>query len=147
MGIEGKISQVLVSEGDEVHAGDPLVVVDPTGIREQLTAAQAEFTAAQSELTNAQAAITQAQSRIASAQSQYTHSSATAPFSGKLIASSTFAVGQKVSAGQTIGRMVNDSQMQLAVQFSSEYAKDIKAGSDGYDLYLCRTDFRCGFVD
>ena len=68
LGIEGKISQVLVSEGDEVHAGDPLVVVDPTGIREQLTAAQAEFTAAQSELTNAQAAITQAQSRIASAQ-------------------------------------------------------------------------------
>ncbi|MFR0923891.1 MAG: HlyD family efflux transporter periplasmic adaptor subunit [Butyricicoccaceae bacterium] len=128
LGIEGKISQVLVSEGDEVHAGDPLVVVDPTGIREQLTAAQAEFTAAQSELTNAQAAITQAQSRIASAQSQYTHGSATAPFSGKFIASSTFAVGQKVSAGQTIGRMVNDSQMQLAVQFSSEYAKDIKAG-------------------
>ena len=128
LGIEGKISQVLVSEGDEVHAGDPLVVVDPTGIREQLTAAQAEFTAAQSELTNAQAAITQAQSRIASAQSQYTHGSATAPFSGKFIASSTFAAGQKVSAGQTIGRMVNDSQMQLAVQFSSEYAKDIKAG-------------------
>ena len=128
LGLEGKISQVLVSEGDAVHAGDPLVVVDPTGIREQLTAAQAEFTAAQSELTNAQAAITQAQSRIASAQSQYTHSSATAPFSGKFIASSTFAVGQKVSAGQTIGRMVNDSQMQLAVQFSSEYAKDIKAG-------------------
>lgn len=31
LGIEGKISQVLVSEGDEVHAGDPLVVVDPTG--------------------------------------------------------------------------------------------------------------------
>ena len=93
LGIEGKISQVLVSEGDEVHAGDPLVVVDPTGIREQLTAAQAEFTAAQSELTNAQAAITQAQSRIASAQSQYTHGSATAPFSGKFIASSTFAVG------------------------------------------------------
>ena len=108
LGIEGKISQVLVSE--------------------QLTAAQAEFTAAQSELTNAQAAITQAQSRIASAQSQYTHGSATAPFSGKFIASSTFAAGQKVSAGQTIGRMVNDSQMQLAVQFSSEYAKDIKAG-------------------
>ena len=128
LGIEGKISQVLVSEGDEVHAGDPLVVVDPTGIREQLTAAQAEFTAAQSELTNAQAAITQAQSRIASAQSQYTHGSATAPFGGKFIASSTFAAGQKVSAGQTIGRMVNDSQMQLAVQFSSEYAKDIKAG-------------------
>ena len=128
LGLEGKITQVLVSEGDEVHAGDPLVVVDPTGIREQLTAAQAEFTAAQSELTNAQAAITQAQSRIASAQSQYTHSSATAPFSGKFIASSTFAVGQKVSAGQTIGRMVNDSQMQLAVQFSSEYAKDIKTG-------------------
>lgn len=128
LGLEGKISQVLVSEGDEVHAGDPLVVVDPTGIREQLTAAQAEFTAAQSELTNAQAAITQAQSRIASAQSQYTHGSATAPFSGKFIASSTFSVGQKVSAGQTIGRMVNDSQMQLAVQFSSEYAKDIKAG-------------------
>lgn len=68
-----------------MHAGDPLVVVDPTGIREQLTAAQAEFTAAQSELTNAQAAITQAQSRIASAQSQYTHGSATAPFSGKFI--------------------------------------------------------------
>ena len=74
--------------------------------REQLTAAQAEFIAAQSELTNAQAAITQAQSRIASAQSQYTHGSATAPFSGKFIASSTFAAGPKVSAGQTIGRMV-----------------------------------------
>ena len=128
LGLEGKITQVLVSEDDEVHAGDPLVVVDPTEVREQLTAAQAEFTTAQSELTNAQAAITQAQSRIASAQSQYTHSSATAPFSGKFIASSTFAVGQKVSAGQTIGRMVNDSQMQLAVQFSSEYAKDIKVG-------------------
>ncbi len=128
LGLEGKISQVLVSEDDEVHAGDPLIVVDPTEVREQLTAAQAEFTAAQTELTNAQAAITQAQSRIASAQSQYTHGSATAPFTGKFIASSTFAVGQKVSAGQNIGRMVNDSQMQLAVQFSSEYAKDIKAG-------------------
>ena len=126
--------------------GDPLVVVDPTGIREQLTAAQAEFTAAQSELTNAQAAITQAQSRIASAQSQYTHGSATAPFSGKFIASSTFSVGQKVSAGQTIGRMVNDSQMQLAVQFSSEYAKDIKAGQTAHDLLTSvRTGFVCGF--
>ena len=119
--------KAAVEAGKHIFMEKPCAV-DPTGIREQLTAAQAEFTAAQSGLTNAQAAITQAQSRIASAQSQYTHGSATAPFSGKFIASSTFAAGQKVSAGQTIGRMINDSQMQLAVQFSSEYAKDIKAG-------------------
>ena len=38
--VKGKVTQVLVAEGDEVHTGDPLLVIDPTETRKELADAQ-----------------------------------------------------------------------------------------------------------
>jgi RND family efflux transporter MFP subunit len=50
--VMGRIQQVLVREGDSVHAGQTLIVLDDAGLRSQVEQAQAEVKAAQ----NAQAA-------------------------------------------------------------------------------------------
>ena len=45
--VKGKVTQVLVAEGDEVHTGDPLLVIDPTETRKELADAQKELTEAE----------------------------------------------------------------------------------------------------
>ena len=133
--IKGKVTQVLVAEGDEVHIGDQLLVIDPTETRKELEAAQTELTEAQRSVTAAQADVVKAQSALSAAQKKVGRLNITAPFTGKLVPvkdsdgkDTTFRVGEQISEGQVIGYMVNDSQMKLTLQFSAEYAKNIQAG-------------------
>ncbi|MBW4539058.1 MAG: HlyD family secretion protein [Myxacorys chilensis ATA2-1-KO14] len=77
--IAGTVDQVLVSDNQEVQAGQPLIKLDSRDLQVKLAQAQAELTAAQSKANtaqvnidlaakNAQAANTQAQGGIGTAQ-------------------------------------------------------------------------------
>lgn len=133
--VKGKVTQVLVAEGDEVHTGDPLLVIDPTETRKELADAQKELTEAERGVSDAQLEVSKAQSDLSAAQRKLSRLHITAPFTGKLIPTKdsdnkdvSFRVGEQVSEGQVIGYMVNDRQMKLTLAFSAEYARSIRTG-------------------
>ena len=73
--------------------------------------------------------MTQAQNALVSAQNKLNRLTVTAPISGRFVAATdsdgkatTYRVGEQISEGQTLGYMVNDSQMKLTLPFSAEYA-------------------------
>lgn len=66
--VKGKVTQVLVAEGDEVHTGDPLLVIDPTETRKELADAQKELTEAERGVSDAQLEVSKAQSDLSAAQ-------------------------------------------------------------------------------
>ena len=133
--IKGKVSQVLVTEGDEVVTGQLLVAVDPTETRKELDAAQKELVEAQRTVAEAQNTVTQAQNALVSAQNKLNHLNVTAPITGRFVAAAdsngnatTYRVGEQISEGQTLGYMVNDRQMKLSIYFRAAYSGSIKAG-------------------
>ncbi|MGI6182002.1 MAG: efflux RND transporter periplasmic adaptor subunit, partial [Agathobaculum sp.] len=133
--LKGKVSEVLVSVGDEVMEGDPILVVNPTETRKELETAQEELVSAQRGVSDAQAEVSRAQSEVNAAQKRLNRLTITAPFTGKLIpnasedgSTETYRVGQQVGEGTVIGYMVDDSKMNLSLYFSSAYLGDIKAG-------------------
>ena len=133
--VKCKVTQVLVAEGDEVHTGDPLLVIDPTETRKELADAQKELTEAERGVSDAQLEVSKAQSDLSAAQRKLSRLHITAPFTGKLIPAKdsddkdvSFRVGEQVSEGQVIGYMVNDRQMKLTLAFSAEYARSIRTG-------------------
>lgn len=133
--LKGKVTEVLVSVGDEVKKGDKLIVVNPTETRQELQTAQNELAEAQRSVTSAQAEVTQAQNTLSTAQKKLNKLNVTAPFTGKIIPVSdsdgnttTYRVGQQISEGEVIGHMVDDSKMNLSLYFSSAYMNDIQSG-------------------
>ena len=133
--LKGKVTEVLVSVGDEVKKGDKLVVVNPTETRQELETAQNELAEAQRSVTAAQAEVTQAQNTLSTAQKELNKLNVTAPFTGKIIPVSdsegnttTYRVGQQISEGEVIGHMVDDSKMNLSLYFSSAYMNNIQSG-------------------
>ena len=133
--LKGTVTEVLVEVGDEVKAGDELLVVNPTETREELQTAQNELVDAQRAVNEAQAEVTRAQGVLNTAQNQLGKLDITAPFTGKIIPatdsegnSTTYRVGQQVSEGEVIGYMVDDSTMKLSLYFSSAYINDIQPG-------------------
>ena len=133
--LKGTVTEVLVEVGDEVKAGDELLVVNPTETREELQTAQNELVDAQRAVNEAQAEVTRAQGVLNTAQNQLGKLNITAPFTGKIIPatdsegnSTTYRVGQQVSEGEVIGYMVDDSTMKLSLYFSSAYINDIQQG-------------------
>ncbi|HIY39078.1 MAG TPA: HlyD family efflux transporter periplasmic adaptor subunit [Candidatus Agathobaculum merdigallinarum] len=133
--LKGTVTEVLVEVGDEVKAGDELLVVNPTETREELQTAQNELVDAQRAVNEARAEVTRAQGVLNTAQNQLGKLNITAPFTGKIIPaadsegnSTTYRVGQQVSEGEVIGYMVDDSTMKLSLYFSSAYINDIQPG-------------------
>lgn len=133
--LKGTISEVLVEVGDEVKAGDRLVVVNPTETKKELKTAQEELTNAYRSVTDAQAEVTSAQNSVSAAQKKLSKLTVTAPFTGKIIPvtdsdgnSTDYRVGQQLSEGEVIGYMVDDSTMKLSLYYSAAYANAIKSG-------------------
>ena len=120
--VKGKVTQVLVAEGDEVHTGDPLLVIDPTETRKELADAQKELTEAERGVSDAQLEVSKAQSDLSAAQRKLI------PAKDSDDKDVSFRVGEQVSEGQVIGYMVNDRQMKLTLAFSAEYARSIRTG-------------------
>ena len=63
-----QIQQVLVDEGDRVTTGQPLVILDQSVIRTQITGAEANLEAAKARVIQREAALAQAKARLAEAQ-------------------------------------------------------------------------------
>ena len=133
--LKGTVTSVLVEVGNEVKAGDQLVVVDPTETRKELQTAQTALSDAQRAVSDAQAEVTAAQSTLSAAQKKLGKLSVTAPFTGKIIPASdgegketTYRVGQQVSEGEVIGYMVDDSTMKLSQYFNAAYRGAIQSG-------------------
>ena len=83
--IEGDVAAIKVADNQRVHAGDPLIVLDPADWQARLaqaTASAAEATAAvetaQRQVAQQQATIDAAQAAIAQAQAEQTRASADA---------------------------------------------------------------------
>lgn len=142
--LKGKVTEVAVEVGAEVKKNQKLLTVNPTETRKELTTAQEELTTAQRGVTDAMAEVNKAQNTVNAAQKKLNKLVITAPFTGKIVpvseieggggdpestaTSKTFRVGQQISEGQTIGYMVDDGSMRLALYFSTAYSKDIKSG-------------------
>src|SRR5579864_6441211 len=91
--IEGDVAAIKVTDNQRVHAGDPLIVLDPTDWRARLaqaTAAASEATAAvqtaQRQVTQQRAMIDAAEAAIVQAQAEQVRTGADAKRSGSLVA-------------------------------------------------------------
>ena len=91
--IEGDVAAIKVTDNQRVHAGDPLIVLDPADWRARLaqaTAAAAEATAAvqtaQRQVTQQRAMIDAAEAAIVQAQAEQVRTGADAKRSGSLVA-------------------------------------------------------------
>jgi membrane fusion protein (multidrug efflux system) len=91
--IEGDVAAIKVTDNQRVHAGDPLIVLDPADWRARLaqaTAAAAEATAAvqtaQRQVTQQRAMIDAAEAATVQAQAEQVRTSADAKRSGSLVA-------------------------------------------------------------
>lgn len=133
--LKGKITEVLVEIGDAVKTGDKLLVVNPTETRAEMVAAEQELSDAQRGVEEAQEEVASAQNEVAAVEQKMSRLSVTAPFTGKLVpveredgSSSIYRVGQQVSEGETIGYMVDDSQMKLSLDYNATYADTIQEG-------------------
>jgi HlyD family secretion protein len=69
--ISGKVTEVMVNEGDAVKTGDTLFKLDDTLLNAQLNQALTNLAAAQAGLESANTALTAAQAGVTTAQTQY----------------------------------------------------------------------------
>jgi membrane fusion protein (multidrug efflux system) len=76
--VNGYVEQVLVRDNQDVHAGDPLVRIDPRDYRAQAAQAQAQIAQARAAQDNARAAIGEQEAAIAQARAQLAAAQTTA---------------------------------------------------------------------
>lgn len=142
--IKGKILKVNVATGDTVKAGQVIMTIDPTETRKELEAAQT--------------ALNEAQKGVTDANKTLSNLTVTAPFTGRLLppgeatgsdagspapptgegkavsSGSTQEVkiqaGEEVSAGTTLGTLVDDTNMHLELYYSYAYIDQLKVGAE-----------------
>ena len=123
--LKGKVSEVLVQAGQPVKAGDRLLVVEPTEVREQLSDAQKD-------MVEARRSLEEASSEVSAAQKNVAELTTTAPFSGRIIPpeeAKTWHVGDELASGTELGTLVDDTVMKLPLYFSYAYINDIQPGA------------------
>lgn len=110
----GTVEEVFVTEGQFVHAGDPLYTVDSTD--------------AQKAVEDARKRVEDYQEQIDAIYDSYADLTFTAPFSGKLLEAADIQVGDEISAGTALGTLVDDSTMKLSLYFSYAYESEFYTG-------------------
>ena len=120
--IEGDVAAIKVADNQLVHAGDPLIVLDPADWRARLaqaTAAAAEATAAietaKRQVAQQQATIEAAQAAIVQAQAEQSRASADAARSGSLVANG-WASRQSNDQAVADSRKANASVVAMQAQ-------------------------------
>ncbi len=122
--IDGNVAAIMVSDNQRVHAGDPLIQLDPTDWRarlDQATASAAEAAAAvetaQRQVAQQQATIDAADAAITQAQAEQARAGADAARSGTLMAggwASRQANDQTIAAARKANAAVVAAQAQKA---------------------------------
>lgn len=140
----GDIAQVLIEKGQNVDAGDVIARFVSTENEADINQATEELVAAQRELTNAQQLldrgvattdrVVDARSELASAKARLTavqtaseNLTVIAPFAGRL-ETLDLDVGEYVSAGTDIGRLVDNTPLSVAIQVPQQQLTRIKSG-------------------
>lgn len=124
--IKGTVTEVLVSPGDAVSAGDTLVIIDPTETRQELQEAMDEEEDARKGIESAQRSLRAAQEAAAAL-------NISAPFAGTLIPdeeSGELRVnpGDELSSGTKLGTLVDDSILHVPLYYSYAYIDSITEG-------------------
>ena len=140
----GNVSEVLVSEGDDVEGGTVIARLSSTraeadlaGAREELARAQREFdTASQllergvataDRLSEARAALASAEASVARSEEAIESLEITAPFAGR-IETLTLDAGEFVQAGADVGRIVDNRPLTVAIQVPQQALGRIESG-------------------
>ena len=109
----GTVTDVFVTEGQQVMAGDPLFTYDSP--------------AAEKEVRDAKADIEGYQKKLNAAYKDIAALTLTAPYAGKLLETAQLTVGDEVS-GQKVATLVDDTRMRLTQYFSYAYEGELYAG-------------------
>ena len=109
----GTVTDVFVTEGQQVMAGDPLFTYDSP--------------AAEKDVRDAKADIEGYQKKLNAAYKDIAALTLTAPYAGKLLETAQLAVGDEVS-GQKVATLVDDTRMRLTQYFSYAYEGELYAG-------------------
>ena len=109
----GTVTDVFVSEGQQVAAGDPLFTYDSP--------------AAEKAVRDAKTDIEGYQKKLNAAYKDIAALTLTAPYDGKLMETVKLTVGDEVSA-QKVATLVDDTRMRLTQYFSYAYESEVYAG-------------------
>ena len=110
----GTVTDVLVTEGQQVTAGTPLFIIDSP-------AAEAAVQKARADVEGYEKQLSQAQKDIAGL-------NLSAPYSGKLMETVTLNPGDPISKGTTVAKLNDDTRLRLEQYYSYAYAGDLKVG-------------------
>ncbi len=115
---KGIVLESYFNMGDLVNEGDPLFVLDTVELDKEIKVIQ-------DKIDKANASI---DTLIGNQAELLNNLVLSAPFSGKLLDAASIKVGDKVSIGTPVGKLVDDRTMLLKLYFSYAYEYDIKVG-------------------
>jgi multidrug efflux pump subunit AcrA (membrane-fusion protein) len=112
--VDGTVKEVYVKQGDKVEVGDPLYAIDTSNLTEDIASVESN--------------IAGYETQLATYQENLGNLTVSAPFSGKLIETTSALAGDTVNAGTKIATVVDDSKMKLSLYFSKAYETLIRKG-------------------
>jgi len=114
VGTSGTVVDVYVTEGQTVAAGTVLYLINSPGAEEAVTKAQKDVEGYRKQLK----VLYEAKQNL----------NIKPDFSGKLLDVAKIKVGDKVTSGQVLARLVDDSKMKLTQYYSYAYEKSVYVG-------------------
>lgn len=142
--VAGKVMAIYFKEGQEVQKGDRLLRIDDRQWRAQLQGLQAQLSTAESTLQRneelmeregisrealeqSQAETTNLQAQIQELRVRIDLANVQAPFSGA-VGMRNFSLGDYLSQGQTLTRLVQKDSLRVDFSLPSEYADKLAVG-------------------
>lgn len=137
--IAGRITEVKVTEGATVAAGDPLVQLDAKALKLQVTQAEQGVKAAEAAVKNAKddgtkadvaaakARLQQAKAAVSLAKLQLGYATVTAPHAG-VVVTVTANAGQNTSPGKTLITLTDPADLFVRVFVGETQIGNVKVG-------------------
>ena len=118
---DGVVQEVYVTQGQVVNAGDPLYVVTSPAAEEALKAAQEALVTKQENLAKLQ-------EEMNALQQSRNDLTIRAPHDGKLTEVAEVNLGDPLTSGFTIAKVVDDTRLKISLYYSYAYENDIHVG-------------------
>jgi HlyD family secretion protein len=130
--VTGRVTEVLVGEGNSIKAGDILIKLDDALLIAQLNQAQTNLAAAQAGLEVAKTAMAAAQAGVTTAQAQYDQTLALARLQAQPARSTAWNLTEPSDFNQPVWYFTHTEEITAA-------QKEVSAASDA--LATAKTDF------